>query len=170
MSSQDFSSQKIVSIMKQELAEAVERAYAIAYALAKLEGASDAAHVEVTPRSKEPPTLPYDLQKAAIHELPDIAQQFFQDTHFSQRADLLERLVLAINSNDEDVKSRAWISLVALGSVAILPIGEQLLQKSRDHCYRLRLVRLLGELGEKHPLAMGPLVQLAAEQRGCPSF
>jgi selenocysteine lyase/cysteine desulfurase len=32
--------------MKQELAEAVERAYAIAYALARLEGASDAAHVE----------------------------------------------------------------------------------------------------------------------------
>ncbi len=48
MSSQDFSSQKIVSIMKQELAEAVERAYAIAYALAKLEGASDAAHVEAS--------------------------------------------------------------------------------------------------------------------------
>jgi hypothetical protein len=48
VTSQDFSSQKIVSIMKQELAEAVERAYAIAYALAKLEGASDAAHVEAS--------------------------------------------------------------------------------------------------------------------------
>jgi hypothetical protein len=45
VTSQDFSSQKIVSIMKQELAAAVERAYAVA----KLEGAedaADAAHVE----------------------------------------------------------------------------------------------------------------------------
>ena len=39
-------------------------------------------------------------------------------------------------------------------------IGVQLLQKSRDRSYRLRLVRLLGEIGEKHPLAMGPLMQL----------
>ncbi len=48
MSSQDFSSQKIVSIMKQELAEAVERVYALAFALAKLEGAADAAQVEAS--------------------------------------------------------------------------------------------------------------------------
>ena len=34
--------------MKQELAEAVERAYAIAYALAKLEGESDPARVEAS--------------------------------------------------------------------------------------------------------------------------
>ena len=46
MTSQDFSNQKIVSIMKQELATAVERVYALAFALAKLEGAGDAAQVE----------------------------------------------------------------------------------------------------------------------------
>ncbi|MGA8169330.1 MAG: hypothetical protein WB816_00610 [Methylocystis sp.] len=34
--------------MKQELAAAVERAYALALAVAKLEGAADAAHVEAS--------------------------------------------------------------------------------------------------------------------------
>ena len=112
----------------------------------------------LTPRSKQPPTLPFELQKAAIHELPLVAQQLLQATPVYQREDLIERLVLAINSNDEDVKSRAWISLVSLGSVAILPIGVQLFRNTRDRCFRLRLVRLLGELGESHPLAMGPLL------------
>ena len=108
---------------------------------------------------KESPTLPYDFQQPSIPELPMAAQQLFQSTPVYDREYLLERLVLAIKSADEDTKNRAWISLVALGSVAILPIGYQLVN-SRDRHYRLRLVRLLGELGEKHPLAMGPLVQL----------
>ena len=109
---------------------------------------------------KDSPTLPYDFQQPSIPELPMAAQKLFQSTPISNREYLLERLVYAIKSADEDTKSRAWISLVALGSVAVLPIGEQLLQKSRDRHYRLRLVRLLGEIGEKHPLAMGPLLQL----------
>ena len=119
----------------------------------------------LTPRSKQPPTLPYELQKASIDDLPVAAQQLLQSTPVYDREYLLERLVLAIKSTDEDVKSRAWISLVSLGSIAILPIGVQLLQKSRDRCYRLRLVRLLGELGENHALVMGPLMQLLRTTR-----
>jgi len=109
---------------------------------------------------KQPPGLPYELQQASIHDLPLVAQQLLQPTPVYDREYLLERLVLAIKSDDEDVKSRAWISLVSLGNVAILAIGEQLLQNSRDRHYRIRLVRLLGEIGERHPLAMGPLMQL----------
>lgn len=109
---------------------------------------------------KQPPNLPYDLQQASIDELPLVAQQLLQSTPVYGREELIERLVFAIKSNDEDVKSRAWISLVAIGSMAILPIGEQLFQNTRDRCFRIRLVRLLGEIGEKHPLALGPLMQL----------
>lgn len=42
----EFSNQKIVAILKQDLAEAVERAYAHAYALLKMEDKADASHVE----------------------------------------------------------------------------------------------------------------------------
>ena len=60
----------------------------------------------LAPRSKQPPTLPYELQKASIDDLSLAAQQLLQSTPVYDHEHLLERLVLAINSNDDDVKSR----------------------------------------------------------------
>lgn len=46
MSSVEFSNQKILAILKQELAEAVERAYAHAYAILKLEDRAEPRLIE----------------------------------------------------------------------------------------------------------------------------
>jgi hypothetical protein len=42
----EFSNQKVLAILKQDLAEAVEKAYAHAYALLKMEDRADPRHIE----------------------------------------------------------------------------------------------------------------------------
>jgi len=113
-----------------------------------------------TPRSKQPPHLPHELQRVSIDKLPAAVEELLQETPLGFRESVIEQLVLAVKSSDEDTKSRAWIALVTLGRAAILPIGELLLQKNQDREYRLRLIRLLGEIGEKHREAMGPLMHV----------
>src|SRR5262245_51233560 len=102
------------------------------------------------PRSKKPPKLPLELQNVGIEELPAAVERHLQATPFPLRDSVIEQLVGAVKSDEEDTKSRAWIALVSLGRAAILPIGEQLLQNWQETSYRLRLIRLLGEIGQEH--------------------
>ena len=118
-----------------------------------------------SPRPKRPPGLPHELRKATIWELPAKAQELLEDTHMNLREDLVERLVWAIKSDDDDIKSRAWVSLVSLGRAAIPAIAEQLMERTRDITYRVRLVRVLAEIGEKHREAMVPLIQLLSSTK-----
>ncbi|OAI54987.1 hypothetical protein AYO44_13765 [Planctomycetaceae bacterium SCGC AG-212-F19] len=111
-------------------------------------------------RSKQPPNVPLELRTVPINELPGAVQQLLETTPLQLREDLIEQLVWAVKSKNEFVKDRAWICLVSLGGVAVSAIGEQLLHQHRDTRYRLRLIYLLGEIGQQHREAMAPLLHL----------
>jgi HEAT repeat protein len=109
--------------------------------------------------------LPLELQSVSIEDLPDAAQRLLQDTQVNLRDTLIGQLVWAVKSIDDDTRSRAWIALVSLGRAAIMPIAEHLLQKHQDTGYRLRLIRVLGEIGQSHREAMGPLMHLLSSTK-----
>lgn len=112
-----------------------------------------------TPGAKQPVRLPLELRSATIEALPAATEQLLESTPFNLRDDVIEQLVRAVKSDDEDTKSRAWISLVTIGRTAVPALGQQLMEH-RDRGYRLRLVRLLGEIGQQHREAMMPLLHL----------
>ncbi len=88
-------------------------------------------HRKHAKRSKQRPRLPLELQSVSIEELPDAALRLLQDRHVNLRDTLIEQLVWAVKSIDDDTRSRAWIALVSLGTAAIMPIAEQLLQSTK---------------------------------------
>jgi len=111
-------------------------------------------------RWNQPPRLPVELRTVPIQDLPAAVEEVLNATPIQLREDLIEQLVWAVKSDDDDIWSRAWLALVSLGPVATMQIGQMLLHFSKDTHYRLRLVRILGEIGRKHREAMGPLLHL----------
>lgn len=112
------------------------------------------------PRSKQPPRLPPELRTVHIQDLPAAVEELLNSTPMQLREAVIEQLVWAVKSDDDDIRSRAGLALVSLGPVAIMQIGQMVLHFSKDTHYRLRLVWILGEIGQKHREAMGPLLQL----------